>query len=193
VPIASVNAYHSAGNFHTATNVSDYEAAYSYCANPSTNLYREDDYYDYDAPRCLLHSEDELVQKATGAVHYTTAYIEKIEYAWPCGTPDNTKIAACASAASGIQVLKTGQCYCQVKQTVYPVGVEEFDLAFYHSVAVATPKFRSGLGDLEITETVFEGYGGAKVQVRADPCFAVAVLADSALSFPVRRALSRTR
>jgi len=73
VPIASVNAYHSAGGFHAAVNVSDYETAYGYCAYWATNLYREDDYYDYDSPRCLLHSEDELVQKAAGAVHYTTA------------------------------------------------------------------------------------------------------------------------
>ena len=83
-PSASVNAWHSTnGNaYYSAVNVSDYAAEYTYCRNVSSNLYKQDDYYTYDAPRCLYHAEDEMVQKALGSVHFTTAYIEKTEIGW---------------------------------------------------------------------------------------------------------------
>ena len=87
-PIASVNAYHVGGTaYRAAINKTDYEATYPYCNNWQNNLYEEDEYFDYDAPRCLLHSEDEIVQKASGKIQYTTMYIQKIECAAALPSP----------------------------------------------------------------------------------------------------------
>ena len=43
---------------------------------------------------------------------------------------------------------------------MYPVGVEEMDLAFSHTAATVSPFFQDGLGDLKVISTVFENEKG---------------------------------
>ena len=141
VPMGLVNAWAEVGGYRQASQSFDLNAPATYCSNP-------DFAYDYgggwqygtkDAPPiCNSPNPYTVTEKSVNSVFFTTAYIEKTEYGFPCSRKVVSDAAAklqCAAklGENATLVHNNGQCVCtSPSQTYYPLNIESMELAFEH-------------------------------------------------------------
>ena len=131
-PGGTINAWDAPGSME-ASNVDDgLASATRYCSSDD-NSYSEGNHH-LPSPECLALLPGELTHKTTGAVFFTTAYMETVTIGWPCANDvNNTRSAACRSEGGNSFSRNNGQCGCVTQSAVYPLAVEQMLLGFEHS------------------------------------------------------------
>ena len=100
--------------------------AYAYALNLGADGMRR-----WDTPTCRGEEMPMVATKSDTAVHFVTAMREAHTYGFPCrtSTPD-------ACSGQPVHVKASGQCVCEVWETVYPVGVEDMLISVDHAYRV---------------------------------------------------------
>ena len=145
VPMGSVNAWAEVGGYKQAAQSTDPFSSVAYCSNPE-HAYDYGGEWKYGTkeapPVCNSPNHYTVTEKSVDSVFFTTAYIERAEYGFPCSEYEAASGAAegpaahCASRLGGNATLEqyaNGQCVCTgPSATYYPLHMESMELAFEH-------------------------------------------------------------
>ena len=146
VPLGSTNPWVEDGGYakigQTYTSGSK---AFPYCSNQTYA-------YDYGGgwlygtkdspPACTSPNRHTISEKTADSVFVTTAYIESMEYGFPCSGDSDMDAANCTSLAGpGATNIAYdgGQCVCtSATNTYYPLAAEDMGVSFQHFYSTPT-------------------------------------------------------
>ena len=145
VPMGSVNAWAEVGGYTQAAQSTDPFSSVAYCSNPEY-AYNYGGEWQYGTkevpPTCNSPNQYTVTEKSVDSVFFTTAYIERAEYGFPCSEHEAASGATEGPAGHCVERLganaslkqyANGQCVCTAPPaTFYPLHVERMELAFEH-------------------------------------------------------------
>lgn len=85
----------------------------------------------WETPVCRGEEMPMVAVKGETAVHFSTAIHEIQTFGFPCGTHAPP---ACDGRSTLVEA--SGQCYCEVWETAYPVGIEDMHISVDHAYRV---------------------------------------------------------
>ena len=143
-PGGVVNAWSTQGGMPSSTQLELTNLSAPYCqsgygAASRTAIGARAETDDWSgAPTCRLLRASELTRKTANSIAFTSALVETRTTGWRCVDDDanRTRWAAC-SARGGVPFQRqTGQCGCQVQQTIHPFAMERMSMRFEHAYVV---------------------------------------------------------
>jgi len=146
VPTNIINAWVEGGEAAAgwATTSSSIESAFPYCGTSEYDFTYNDE-FNYTNTNCQAMHAWEVTQKLPGTTIVSTVYLDVVEEGWDCGAADAaTKAAACTAAGGTLGAIFGTQCLCTTHKTTYPVGVEDMEVVFDHTVQTTTLMSRLG-------------------------------------------------
>ena len=137
VPGGTVNAWDEPGQMLRKSDIPDIDGQRPYCSNASYSYSSET--YLFDTPRCDGMLAAELTHKGALDVFFTTAFLETITLGWPCVADniDDPDAASCTRTGGSIYRRSNGQCGCVTQQAIFPIAVEDMDMAYEHAYATS--------------------------------------------------------
>ena len=159
-PLGTVNAFAGATIDNTGdpplfTQPLEQVSALPYCVNES-HAFKYNTQFNYTTPECRYVVPEQLVVKGKGAVDMVTMFLETTFVGWPCSDAAQTAEQGPLCAARGGRQIEhaNGQCICESKKTVYPIGVEDMTMSFEHTYGF--PDGSYGLKNFFGTSTLTE-------------------------------------
>ena len=137
VPGGIVNAWSTQGGMPSTTSVSPAALTAPYCAEPWMLQLGQQQQQQQQTLPCRLFRPSELTYKTEAAVAFTSALTETRTTGWRCADDGNlTRRTACSTRGGVPFQRQSGQCGCELRQTVFPFAVERMSLNFEHAYVV---------------------------------------------------------
>ena len=137
VPGGIVNAWSTQGGMPSTTSVSPAALTAPYCAEPWMLQLGQQQQQQQQTLPCRLFRPSELTYKTEAAVAFTSALTETRTTGWRCADDGNlTRRTACSTRGGVPFQRRSGQCGCELRQTVFPFAVERMSLNFEHAYVV---------------------------------------------------------
>lgn len=134
VPGGIVNAWSTQGGMPSTTSVRPAALTAPYCAEPWMLQLGQQ---QQQALPCRLFRPSELTYKTEDAMAFTSALTETRTTGWRCADDGNrTRRTACSTRGGVPFQRQSGQCGCELRQTVFPFAVERMSLSFEHAYVV---------------------------------------------------------
>ena len=134
-----VNVWDEQGTMLATTDDPNLWRSTSYCSNAANSYaFRE---YTMESPECEALLGAELTEQTASSLFFTTSIIETVTEGWPCAlaaAASKAKRDACTAKGGATYARNTGQCGCQSTRSIYPLAVEEMQMAFEHAYATSS-------------------------------------------------------
>ena len=133
-PGGMTNAWDESGTMLLTTDDPALPDRLPYCSNEMYSYaFRT---YSLVAPACEALMPAELTTKTQRSLFFTTSIVETVSLGWPCAAADAVQRSAECAAVGGASFARSGgQCGCRSSRALYPLAVEEMEMAFEHAYA----------------------------------------------------------
>ena len=132
-PGGMANAWDESGTMLFSTDDPTLPFRTPYCSNASLSYaYRT---YVLERPECEALMPAELTDKKESSLFFATSFIETETFGWPCNSSSHAARAAQCSNNGSTPLRRGWQCGCRQTRALYPLAVEEMEMAFEHAYA----------------------------------------------------------